>query len=55
MSARTVLEGVADDHAGFVGLLEDSALRGTEKHHKGLRPLNGGALDVIHDGQAAGL
>lgn len=53
--AHTVLEGVSDDDVGFVGLLEDSALRGTEEHHERLRSFNGRVLDVVHDGQATGL
>lgn len=52
---HTVLEGVSDDDVGFVGLLEDSTLRRTEEHHKRLRSFDGRVLDVVHDGQTAGL
>lgn len=55
MYARTVLEGVRDDDVGFVGLLEDGALRRTEENHKRLRSFDGRVLDVVHDGQTAGL
>lgn len=52
---RTVLEGVRDDDVGFVGLLEDGTLRRTEEHHERLRSFDGWVLDVVHDGQTAGL
>lgn len=53
--SHTVLEGVSDDDVGFIGLLENSTLRRAEKHHERLRSFDGWVLDVIHDGQTAGL
>lgn len=52
---RTVLEGVRDDDVGLVRFLQDGAMRGTEEHHERLGPFDGWVLDVVHDGQTAGL
>lgn len=53
--ARTVLEGVCDDNVGLVRFLQDGAVRRTEEHHERLGAFDGRVLDVVHNGQAAGL
>lgn len=55
LSGRTVLEGVRDDDVGFVGLLQHGTLGRTEEDHEGLGSFDGRVLDVVHDGQTAGL
>lgn len=53
--ARTVLEGVGDDDVGLVRFLQDGAVRRTEEHNKRLGAFDRWVLDVVHDGQTAGL
>lgn len=52
---RTILRAVDNINRSLVRFCKDSAMRRAEEDDERLLSLDGGVLDVIHDGQTTGL